>query len=507
MSIETPNDPAQPAWGSAAPDVLAARPDESGRRTPWPLVGGVAVLVLALLGGVTYAVGALSGGGQQPADVLPAGALAVVSVDLDPAATQKLDAFRFLRKFPTLRKRVPLDGDLREVLFDAVADEVGWSDVDFDAEVSPWLGKRVAFAAYPGDDAAGPDAEPTVVVALQVTDQAAADTGLRRLATVARVGAADAPVGWSFAGDYALLAEDAEAADAVAARAAERPLAEDEHYAADVAALDSGVALAWFDLARAGEAMGGLGLVPGVAGAGLGTGRTTLVARFDGPDVFELVGRASDVEDAGWAEHGVRGMAELPETTAAAAGLADGELLAPTMWEGLGPFLGGGESLRSELGLSLPDDLATLLGDNLLLAVDSASGGQVDVGARITTDVDEAQRLLDRLAAASGPAGRQLGALGLVRRQVGGDLVLATSDAQADRMAAGGSLGEVDGFRRALPDLDDADAALWVAPAAVWGIFGLGEVDPDLEPIDGIGVTVSGDAADAAAFRVRLVAH
>ena len=77
--------------------------------------------MLALVGGVTYAVGSLSGGGDQPADALPAGAFAAVSFDLDPSAGQKVDGFRFLRKFPALRDKVPLDGDLREILFDALA--------------------------------------------------------------------------------------------------------------------------------------------------------------------------------------------------------------------------------------------------------------------------------------------------------------------------------------------------------------------------------------------------
>jgi hypothetical protein len=138
-------------------------------------VVGAAALVLALVGGVTYAMGALSGGGQQAAEALPGGALGLVSVDLDPPAGQKIDGFRYLRKFPTLRGHVPLDGDAREVVFDAFADELGWSDVDFDTDVSPWLGKRLAAAVYPP---AGEGSDPVVVVALQVTDADTADAGL-----------------------------------------------------------------------------------------------------------------------------------------------------------------------------------------------------------------------------------------------------------------------------------------------------------------------------------------
>jgi len=85
----------------AATDVLAADVPET-KPAPWLLVVGVGVLVLALVGGITYGLRALSRGGAQPEDALPAGAFAFAEIDLDPPAGQKLDAFRFLRRFPAL---------------------------------------------------------------------------------------------------------------------------------------------------------------------------------------------------------------------------------------------------------------------------------------------------------------------------------------------------------------------------------------------------------------------
>jgi hypothetical protein len=46
------------------------------------------------------------------------------------------------------------------------------------------------------------------------------------------------------------------------------------------------------------------------------------VARFDGPDVFEVVGRATGTTTAGWATHPVTGLAELPASSGLAFGLA-----------------------------------------------------------------------------------------------------------------------------------------------------------------------------------------
>ena len=115
----------------------------------------VVVLVAALIGGVTVAVRGLSGGGAQPEDALPGGAFAFAKVDLDPSAGQKINAMRFLRKFPALRDKVSLNGDLREALFESVSESAGWEKLDFDKDVEPWLGSRVAIAAYPPAEGCG----------------------------------------------------------------------------------------------------------------------------------------------------------------------------------------------------------------------------------------------------------------------------------------------------------------------------------------------------------------
>ncbi len=512
MTTDLPDD-AHRGWSAATSDVLAAHSDPPpGRRAPWLLVAAAAAMVLALVGGVTYAVGALSGGGQQAADALPAGAFGLVSVDLDPPAGQKIDGFRFLRKFPSLRQHVPLDGDVREVVFDAIADEAGWDGIDFDQDVAPWLGKRLAVATYP---ATGKTTDPVVVVALQVTDTGKADAGLTQLSRAARAGASgSAPVGWAFSGDYALVAESAAAAQGLAAKAAESPLAADAHFAADTADVGDGVVLAWADLGRVGDALATAAPVPGLLGGAAGSGRTTVLARFDGPDVFEVTGTTTGVPGAGWAGHQVRGMGDLPDSTAVAFGLADGDALARTAWAAVGGVLGvtgaSGPELEDALGLSMPDDLATLLGTNLLLALDGGPSGELQLGARITTDAAAAGKVLDTIEA--GSSGLLVPQFSLERRTVGDDLVVAVTEEQADRLAAGGaggSLGDLPAFRSALPDLDDAALALWVDPTGVQSALGMGsdEPDADLAPLEGIGVTVTSSTPGAAAFRVRLVAH
>jgi hypothetical protein len=316
-----------------------------------------------------------------------------------------------------------------------------------------------------------------------------------------------------------LLAETSNTARDMARRAEEQPLAQDEPFASDLAEAGEGIAVAWVDMTGAGRSLGGSvmglggtgGLLGGVSGAG---GRSTMVARFDGPDVFEVVGRASGAGSAAdWAQHPVRGMAELPATSAAAIGLADGDELVPRAIASMRESLGkqgadldeGIASFEREVGIQVPEDLAVLLGDNLIAALDGERTEQVEVGARVTTDVAAAQRVLDKIEAAARSHG---GDVPVVHQEAGGDLVVASTDRQADLLSRSGTLGDVPAFSRALPDLADAEVAVWVDLATVFETLfgGDGGADENLQPIDGVGLTMSGDK-DTATYRFRLVAH
>ena len=163
-----------------------------------------------------------------------------------------------------------------------------------------------------------------------------------------------------------------------------------------------------------------------------------------------------------------------------------------------------------ELGIELPEDLAALVGGNLVAALDGTDGDEIGVGARVSTDVARAERVLDAVTKASG------GDLPLERRRVGDELVVASTPAQADRLASTGTLGEKPAFSRALPDLGGAHLAVWVdvqgLASAIFGgsgspELGNGNSDGNLAPIEGIGVTVISGAEGSATFRLRLVTN
>jgi Protein of unknown function (DUF3352) len=510
-------------------DVLAA-PEPEARRKPatWWVVAGVVALVAALIGGITYGAASLSGGGAQPEDALPAGAVAFAKVDLDPAAGQKIDAIRFLRKFPSLRGRLAEDADLRKVLFDAVADDAGWNKVDFAHDVKPWLGRRVGVATYaPKTFAAGTGANaspsPTVVVVLQVEDEGKARDGLDRLIASSTV--SDKP-GYVVKNGYALLADSASIATSAADAMAKGTMADSATFAKDIKGLDDGIATFWVDGSAASSLSSvanlyGVG-VPGLTsakGSGLSRARMVTSLRFDGPDVLELAGRVTGSPEIAGPNVAVKGFADLPATTVAAIGLGGGEGVIDTAWKaahqqadssnGAGSALDGAVAqAESQYGIHLPDDLKLLFGSNLLLALDRTGleDMSINLGAHVTTsNPKRADTLIGRL---TGDFGGLLPGLNVVHRVTSDGYVVASSAGQADRLtsSAGKKLGDLDAFRRALPDVDGARFALWVDPDSVF--TGLRGADvADLKPIAGFGLTATSDGSGNGSFSARLVTH
>ncbi|MDQ1643746.1 MAG: hypothetical protein QOJ90_3097, partial [Actinomycetota bacterium] len=95
-------------------------------------------------------------------------------------------------------------------------------------------------------------------------------------------------------------------------------------------------------------------------------------------------------------------------------------------------------------------------------------------------------------------------------RQTKDGYVISSGKAEADRLTANGTLGDNPAFRKALPDVADANVAVWVdVNGLATAIMGSGDkkVDENLAPIDGVGLTAHVGADGSASFRLRLVAH
>lgn len=540
MSANLPPDAGEPEYLGSGPVVPT---DENGappraRRTPVLVTAAVGVAAALGVGG--WGVLQLMASGGSPAEAVPATTVGYVSVDLDPSAVQKIEAIRMLQKFPGIAEHLEIDArdDIRRFVFE----QIGCTEVDYGREVEPWLGDRMAVAAVPDSD------QPVApLVVLQVGDPEAARAGVDALE---RCGDAEKPVGVAFAGDYMLLTEDQDDADAFARAAEAAPLADDARFREWMDRLgDPGIVTAYAsanapDLAFSAMAAEAPHQPDTLAEGDLECkspcpGVSADVPGFD--DYFDLVrkqyrnfeGMAGAIrfDDGGLeAEFVTRGMdptgalatdvegpslTELPESTAAAFGFGVPDTLVQDLLDaiddfyGVGPGSAGVPSLEEMLadveartGLRLPEDLQTMLGDAVTISVDAGADlkalaespepPDVPVALRIDGDPAKIRAVLDKLLAA-GP-----GSEAMVVENGDGTVVLGLQQRYVDSVVAGGSLGEVPSFQRVVPEADRSSSAFYVNFDAGSGwAEELGRMvsggDPDvaanLAPLDALGLS------------------
>ena len=488
----------------SAPDVLggpspARRLARLSGGTVLPAVIAVAAASVATAGVAVLAF--LSGGGTQPEDVLPAGAIAFLKVDLDPAANQKVAVYRLAEKFPASADVVDDEDDVRDQLLGALFEDV--EGVDYAADIAPWLGDRAAIAALPSGGEV-----PDALAAVAYRDRAAAEAGLARLK------AADESVVYAFSekGDYVLLGDSQAVVDA----AVEPPsvLGDAASYTEAVDALDGDqIMTGWVDLAAF------WGALPpaereeasrtlGAAGDLSPTGQAVFGARAD--DRFiEVQGRTLDatadvLRDVEVGGQQVSGMVrELPASTVLAlsvSGLGDG---LATLYERTAGGPADTQVLRDvaeQAGLSLPQDLRVLLGDETMLGVFGAE----DIAVRSRGDDGDAYAVAERIAQSISDSGGPPAADTLRRAEAG--VAVGTTPAALDQItASGGGLGDSARFQLAVPDAEDAGMVLYLDVARALELGGPGGDVVDrstVEPLEAVGLTAEG--GDDAGFRLRF---
>ncbi|MEV0997675.1 DUF3352 domain-containing protein [Nonomuraea sp. NPDC050202] len=448
----------QVGWQHQGPDGFGQQePPKKGRKS-WVIAIAAALAVVLLGGGAVWAVGAFGGGGTQPNDVLPADSIAYARLDLDPAANQKLALFQLARKF-TVTKDSFSGEDPRKALFDLVNEQDSDSKLDFAKDVDPWLGSRVGFAAVPSGKE-----EPDFAVAVQVKDQELAKAGIAKLMEGDKYGLA-------FREDYALLSSTQALADKYAQ--GEGSLTDNAEFSEDMGAVgEQGVLSFWAD-------MGGLmelakKQIPADQQAAV---EQVKDARFAGALRFD----SAYVELAGIVR-GAKGMAPqgdlpkadlgtLPASTAGALSISGLDQVVTKQWaeiEKQATAAGGTEisqmlqQAKTQFGLELPGDLATVFGKNFTVALDSEGldSDQVKGGVRVMTDPAKAQAVLDKVQAAL----TQNGGTAPQIAKVSGDGVftVATTDEYAKKLAEEGTLGDSETFQTAIPNAADVNYALFV---------------------------------------------
>lgn len=130
------------AYGSPAP----YEQNEKKKGRGLLIGGGIAASLLLVGGGVFAATALLGSSGTHPYEVLPQDAFYYAEVDFDPEADQKT---AYLNIKDQLIEKFNFDEDAD--LFEALAEPLG-SDIDYDADVEPWLGDRFGLAVVQDAD-------------------------------------------------------------------------------------------------------------------------------------------------------------------------------------------------------------------------------------------------------------------------------------------------------------------------------------------------------------------
>ena len=459
-----------------------------------PIAAAVA-LVLVVAGG-SLAYQALDGGGEQPERWAPPNSFAFAKLDLDPPAGQKVAAYRLSRHFPDAPDATNAD-ELRDKAVEGILSETG--ELDYERDVKPWLGKRMAVAAFPGSGA-----EPSIVGIVQHTDAAKAESALEKAA-------AEDDLGFEVLESYAILGDSQDVVDAAVAATRDEGLDSSGRFTDDVDALDGdSIVTGWVDIEQVttfieeatGEALqrGRIGPLTEAAG------RMAFALRAD-PDHVEIEGRMFDVPAQAEGEGAGELLAGLPRDTMAALSFAGlGDTFGEQFENALSAIPDLDDQLATveeETGLQLPEDLVTVLGDRTVLAGRWDEGPHVGVRTH-PEDLDAARDVLDKVVALL--EGQPVE----VVEAEDDELVIAYGPGYADRLAGdeGGDLGDLDLAKDALVDLDTASAALYVDLQAVLQAFaGVDYEDEEgrnIRPVKAAGMTAHADG-DEQVFRMRLV--
>src|SRR3954453_3488571 len=482
MTSHVPGQPEPEYLGADTPGAVPAkRPGGGARRA---LVATAAVAVVAAAGAGAYAVAQLMSGGESPATAAPpraAGrgtAVAYASLDLDPSAAQKIEAFKILRKFPAIKKELGGTDDLRKTIVDQIRKDNDCKGLDYADDIEPWIGNRIAVAAV--RDGSKP-AVPLVV--LQVTDEAKAKTGVRALTSCGP----DGPSGVSFVGDYLLLADTQKQADAMATDAEHAPLADSAEFTTTMdRAGDPGIVSLYVSkdapqaLASAGKkALAGAGDLPGFRPNQLTKafkdfeGAAGVIRFHDGAVEAEFSAKGlSDQLGATSTAHAAA--ADLPATTAAALSIALPEGWLDQYLEMMKAQLPRGTSMQDMFregeratGLRLPEDIETLLGTGVSVSVDgnadlrkladSPDPSTIPAGVRIQGDPDKITTIVTKLKRVAGPDAN------MVKVHTGdGTVAIGLDREYVETLAQKGGLGAVVAFQDVVPNAERPSGVVYV---------------------------------------------
>ena len=484
------NDPSQPGGspypGNTAPDQplqdgqapqqqTTAAPTKPKSKTPM-IVAGVLALAL-LVGGGIFAWSLLRGAAPAAAKGLPKETLAMVEVNLNPAAGDKLAVKDLAAKFPILADDMKTAGDdYKAALYNALKQR-NTSMPDYEAEVKPWLGDSIALGAVQEGKDGDTNFQP--VLSFRVTDKDKAKQFVdKHMSSRTKT---------FFVDD--LMIVTSEQSNLSEESLKNGNLTSNEKYKADMDKLGQGfLATAWVsdDLVKETVKAQHIDLPKSMnfrAAAGIKVEDGALALRTIGwsESTFSKSG-----EKAAELMSGMPGDWFGSLSTAVQSDAVD------KLWEGLQEDRNSrvADSLQ-QLGITSADDLRTLLGKQVGVSM-IIDRNQPKVALKVRTDDPETHKakIEDVIKRASN------GSATGIETTVQGDLVVTTFGIDSDELGSLPKLGDNEAYKKAAKDAGDAQAILWADVPKILDMIEAQnpdafspEVKENLAPINGVSMT------------------
>ncbi len=491
------------------------------RRNRKVVIGAAALVGALVIGGGAYAAVSLTGSdksGSSKADNndgnitklsdsalnqvdgitkhLPADTVAAAMVNLNPGAGETVSTLKFLRKFPSIQREAPTGDTLSDGLLKPLIEANGQGS--YDTDIKPWFDGQVAVGADLRDGTTRP------IIVVKIKDATKAKAGIAKL-----VGPGGTPPGVAIDGKYAVVAQTQAAANQVATDAKTKSLSSNDTFRDNMGKVPGDSPLmAWVDVK---------GLVQ--------VAQKSLPNHSETADVQQIIDKlpgsmaASLRFDASYADlsvvtfGGTKGLdagknvgakvAKLPKDTAVAVGIGGMDKGVRSAWTELNknPKVKAQiqeqvTRVQQQLGVTLPDDVATLLGSQTIFAV--GGNNLTDFGGLSVTDPTKAYDIATRVLGKLPPSQRSK----VVVKKSGDGITVANSPAYAAELGKDGGLGDEAAFKNAVPNADKAAAVVYVNVARISAAMG-SKLPPDAAPITSVGLSAVVDG-NATALHLRL---
>lgn len=515
--FESPQAAENPA--PAAPGQIETTPKKKMSTGVKAGIAGLAVLALG--GGFALAdpMNLMSGDEGKTAAVIPADVIGYSSVNLNPELSQKAEMVRFAMKFPGLKEKVNLTegGDLKQELWTSMSkDSTCLKEINYDADIKPWLGDRMVMAVRSG--------AKSPIMAIEAKDEAKARAGYEKLNNCDKGN--DKLTGLAFSDGYLVAAKTQEDADKAIADAKANPLEKKAEFSEDLKKLgDTGLLTMWgskdglIQLAESSD-IGDKVAQSSPAGtvtpdpvdqlkqADFRSGAATLRFAGGNPE-FHMVAKSE--KDMPKVEASTK-VGDLPGDTTVAIGIADGANQVDKQWDVIKKAIEQDgttklSDIEQQTKLKLPDDLKTLLGKDIRISVGKLNPEQIqspaDLPIAIAMDTDKAK--IEELLTRTG-----LGSQGL---QVSGSdtapVVAISTDWATKVTNPGGKLSDEAGYKAAIANPGKAQSVVY------WNLDAYKDLitkdmssseKANVDPLQAIGVSSQIEDDNYSAMTMRVTA-